>query len=289
MGGKSSEHDVSLHSGEEVFANIDRDKFTPVKLLINRDGSFEFTLDELKSVDVVFIALHGAAGENGSIQGFLDVLGMKYTGAGVLASAIGMDKYLSKELWKAHKLPIVPHRLIRKLTDCAGQKFPYVLKPRAEGSSVGVKIIRTKKELTRYFNENTYNEYLLEDYIQGRELTVGVLRSPDGQLVSLPTVEIRPNVEFYDYDAKYLRDDTKYEIPARLPEQLESHVKEMALRAANIIGVDSFARVDILLDGDKPYLLEVNTIPGLTSHSLLPKAAEVAGISFRDLITRMLG
>ncbi|MFW6109969.1 MAG: D-alanine--D-alanine ligase family protein [Patescibacteria group bacterium] len=289
LGGVSSEHRVSLKSGQAVLDNINRRKYKPCKLKIREDGRWCFSIKELKGMDCVFIALHGKGGEDGTIQGFLETLGVNYTGPGVFSSALGMDKYSCKELWKGHDLPTIPHQIVETPQECLSNHFPFVLKPRKEGSSLGISIVRKEAEVGECFeNARHYDEdVLLEPYIKGRELTVGVLNI-SGQLKALPIVEIIPATEFYNYEAKYNRSDTEYIVPANLSAKVTRKIQEIAVRACKIIKINSFSRVDFLLETTHPYLLEVNTIPGLTSHSLLPKAAQANGISFTELISRMI-
>ena len=285
MGGNSPEHEVSLMSGNEVFKYIDKSKYEPIKMLINKDGSFNFTIEDIKFQDVIFIALHGTGGEDGRIQGFLETLNVKYTGPNVDSSVLAMDKAVSRALWQEQGLPIVPYETIENIDQCRKHPFPFVLKPNKQGSSVGVFIVAKHDQLKNAYREvSHYGEVILEPYISGQsELTVGFL---DGK--ALTPVEIIPASKFYDYEAKYLSEKTKYLIPPKLPKRIVDYAKEISISACNALKIDSFSRVDILIKDDEPLLLEVNTIPGLTSHSLLPKAAEADGISFPSLIDKMI-
>jgi len=289
LGGVSAEHEVSLLSGQSVFDRINKKRFKPCKLLINKDGSFGFALQKLKSMDTVFIALHGKNGEDGKIQGFLETLDLSYTGPGVKASAICIDKYISKKIWKAQNLPVTATHIVQNLKQCLNHEPPFVLKPRSEGSSVGISIVKKENDTKGAFEKaREFGDVLLEKYIKGRELTVGVIGSNNG-LKTLPIVEIKPKTEFYDYEAKYKRDDTEYVVPAKLPKNISTKITSIAVKACQTVGIKTFSRVDFLLDQQQePYLLEINTIPGLTSHSLLPKAARAAGTNFKDLLTKMI-
>jgi D-alanine-D-alanine ligase len=290
FGGNSPEHEVSVNSATEVFKNIDLELFTPRKFFINKKGEFEFSLDDLKKMDAVFIAMHGEGGEDGSMQGFLQTLGIKFTGPSIYSSAIGMDKYLCRQIWAENGLPVVLQRIIDKVGDLKSEAFPYILKPRASGSSVGVTIVKSSLDLKKAFEDivSQGQNVLWEKYIKGKELTVGVLNRA-GDIEALPIVHIIPATEFYDYEAKYIREDTQYIIPAKLSADLTNEIQKIAVKAAKALQINTFSRIDFLLDeNDNPYILEINTIPGMTSHSLLPKAAQAVGISYKELLTIIL-
>lgn len=290
FGGNSPEHEVSINSANEVFKNIDLELFNPHKFFINKKGEFEFSLDELKKMDAVFIAMHGEGGEDGSMQGFLQTLGIKFTGPSIYSSAIGMDKYLCRQIWADAGLPVVPQRIINTINDLTAESFPYILKPRASGSSVGVTIVKSIVDIQPAFDliKSQNQDVLFEKYIKGKELTVGILNRT-GEIEALPIVHIIPANEFYDYEAKYIREDTQYIIPAKISEKLTKEIQEIAVNAANALQINTFSRIDFLLDeSENPYILEINTIPGMTSHSLLPKAAQAVGISYKELLTIIL-
>ena len=261
-GGFSAEREVSLNSGRAILAalqskGVDAHLFDPA----------ERGLSALKTegFQAAFNILHGTYGEDGTVQGALEALGIPYTGSGVLTSALGMDKYRSKLIWQALGLPLF-------------------IKPAAEGSSVGVYKVKTTAELeTRYRElrgQNLHGEILAERFMSGGEYTCAIV---GGQ--ALPTIRIIPANEFYDYEAKYLLDNTVYQCPSDLGEEHEKEMRSLALRAFEALGGrDSWARVDFLRDENgKLYLLEINTVPGMTDHSLVPKAALEAGIGFADL------
>lgn len=287
MGGASSEYEVSLMSGNEVLSHIDTSKYSPQKFLIKKDGTFDFNIDDLKKLDVVFIALHGDSGENGIIQGFLESLNIPYTGPGVLGSALGMDKHLAKSLWKEAGLPVIPHKIVKSVQECMTSPLPFVLKPRSQGSSVGITIVKKENQIKKAFEDASQYEcdVMLEPYVKGKELTVGVLGKP---IKALPLIEIIPEKEFYDYDAKYISDKTKYIVPAKLPDKMTRKIQDIAVKACEVLKIGGFSRVDFMLQENNTLLMEVNTIPGLTSHSLLPKAAKAKGISFPSLIDLMI-
>ncbi|MDR3429945.1 D-alanine--D-alanine ligase [Silvimonas sp.] len=287
MGGTSSEREVSLMSGTGVLAalqsrGVDAHKFDPAEkpLLSIKDEGF----------DRVFAILHGPYGEDGTVQGALEVLGVPYTGCGVLASAIGMDKLRTKLIWQALGLPIPAFELVDANSDFAAieQKLglPLFVKPATEGSSVGVVKVKTAGGLKAAYEEAAKFDKLVlaETFVGGGEYTTAVLGNE-----ALPAVKIEPATEFYDYEAKYFRDDTVYHCPCGLSAEKEAQIAADVLKAFWAIGGSSWGRVDFLMDeAGQHYLLEVNTAPGMTSHSLFPMAARQAGMSYEDLVLRIL-
>ena len=285
FGGKSAEREVSLKSGAGVLAalqrqGVDAHAFDPA----------ERSLDELRAFDRVFIMLHGRYGEDGTIQGALELMGIPYTGSGVLASAVGMDKWRTKLLWRAVGLPIPEFVMLDENSDFAAVErqlgLPLFVKPACEGSSIGVSKVRQPGELQTAWREAAKHDALViaEQAILGGEYTVAIL----GEQV-LPIIKIVPATDFYDYEAKYLRDDTQYLCPCGLPEAREMELRAQALEAFRALGCSGWGRVDFLMDdAGRAYLLEVNTSPGMTDHSLVPMAARVAGISYEQLVLRVL-
>lgn len=287
MGGFSSERDVSLNSGGAVLAalqskGVDAHAFDPKTT----------PLAELKQqgFQTAFNILHGTYGEDGVVQGALEAMGMPYTGCGVLASAIGMDKYRCKLVWKALDLPVPEFAVLHDDSDFAAVEqalgLPLFVKPAIEGSSVGVVKVKEAGGLQAAYEsvKHMHGEILAERFIGGGEYTCAVLGGE-----GLPGIRIIPATEFYDYEAKYNRDDTVYQCPSDLDEAAETQMRQLAVRAAAAIGADGCTRVDFLKDTDgKLYLLEINTLPGMTSHSLVPKAAAQAGLSFADLCVEIL-
>lgn len=287
MGGLSAEREVSLKSGCAVLAALKRLGVNAHGVDVGRD-----ILEVLRKgeFDRAFLALHGRGGEDGTLQGALEILGLPYTGSGVLASALGMDKWRTKLAWQGANLPIPDYVLLDSRSDFAAVEahlgFPMFVKPANEGSSVGVSKVKRAGELQGAFEAAAKHDRLVlaERFIGGGEYTVAIL---DGQ--ALPIVKIEPANEFYDYEAKYLRDDTRYLCPCGLAPEREKEIQSVALRAFEVLGCRGWGRVDFLMDkSGRAYMLEVNTAPGMTDHSLVPMAARAAGIDFDKLVWRIL-
>jgi D-alanine-D-alanine ligase len=289
LGGQSAEREVSLNSGARVLAalqrqGVDAQAFDPA----------ERKLDELAVFDRVFIALHGRHGEDGTIQGALELMRIPYTGSGVMASALGMDKWRTKLLWQAVGLPIPEFAMLDANSDFAAVErelgLPIFVKPDCEGSSIGITKVKTAGALRDAYREAAGHDALVlaERGIVGGEYTVGIIGGGD-EMQALPIIKIEPATEFYDYEAKYLRDDTAYRCPCGLPEARERELRAQALEAFRVLGCRGWGRVDFLMDeAGNAYFLEVNTSPGMTDHSLVPMAARVAGISYDELVLRVL-
>jgi len=287
MGGRSAEREISLKSGTRVLAalqarGVDAHAFDP------RDESLEAL--KAQRYDRAFIALHGRFGEDGTIQGALEYLGIPYTGSGVMASALAMDKWRTKLLWQAAGLPTPPWILLGPESDPADVSkrlgLPLMVKPAREGSSIGMsKVTSVEKLAPAYALAARYDDVVVaERFIDGPELTAGILGD-----AALPLIRLETPREFYDYEAKYFADDTRYLCPAGLSAESEAAVQRVALEAFRLLGCSGWGRVDAMLGGDgQPYLLEVNTIPGMTDHSLVPMAAHAMGISFEDLVLDIL-
>ena len=287
MGGFSSERDVSLNSGAAIVAalqsrGIDAHPFDPKAQDIVQLKALGF--------QTAFNTLHGTYGEDGTVQGLLEALGVPYTGCGVMASAIGMDKYRTKLVWQGLGLPVPEFAVLHDDSDFAAIErelgLPLFVKPAVEGSSVGVVKVKEAGSLKAAYQsvKHLHGEILAERFIGGGEYTCAVL---NGQ--ALPSIHIIPATEFYDYEAKYNRDDTVYQCPSDLNEADEALMRSLSVRAFAAIGGQGWGRVDFLKDTDgKLYLLEVNTLPGMTSHSLVPKAAAQSGLSFADLCVEIL-
>ncbi|HEV3007739.1 MAG TPA: D-alanine--D-alanine ligase [Burkholderiales bacterium] len=287
LGGKSAEREVSLKSGAMVLAalrkkGVDAHPFDPKE----RD-----VLDLAKERFArVFIALHGRFGEDGTVQGVLEWLGIPYTGSGVLASALAMDKARTKRLWAAEGLPTAPYEILTGETNLSAVAkrlgTPLFVKPASEGSSVGMTKVKKTNDLEEaYALAVNYDPVVIaEKFIDGPELTVAIV----GERV-LPVIRIETPREFYDYEAKYLADDTRYLIPCGVSEKKEKELQALCLKAFRALGCRGWGRVDLMLDKrGRPFLLEVNTSPGMTDHSLVPMAARAVGMSYEDLCVKVL-
>ncbi|HSW62666.1 MAG TPA: D-alanine--D-alanine ligase [Dissulfurispiraceae bacterium] len=286
-GGTSAEREVSLRSGSAVHRALAERGYNVV--LIDQDHAVAATLAEQK-IGVVFIALHGGHGENGALQGLLEVMGIPYTGSGILASALAMDKEMSKLVFEEYALPIAPYRLFTK-NDRAGITlpfaYPWVVKPVAEGSSIGVNLVRSNADLhTALEDAFRYGgKVIIEQHIAGKEVQIGIL----GERV-LGGVEVRPLKEFYDYEAKYTAGMTQYVLPPEIDTASYAAAQAVGFRAHQALGCSGATRVDLILaKNGTPYVLEVNTVPGMTETSLLPKIAGLSGLSFEDLVEEILG
>jgi D-alanine-D-alanine ligase len=287
MGGKSAEREISLKSGTMVLnalrkSGVDAHAFDP------RDSG----LEKLKAqrFERAFIALHGRLGEDGTVQGALEYLGLPYTGSGVMASALAMDKWRTKLLWQAAGLPTPAWELVTARTEPAGLaarlKLPLMMKPAREGSSIGMSKVSSVEKIApaRELAARYDDVVIAERFVEGVELTAGILGDEP-----LPLIRLETPREFYDYEAKYIADDTRYILPCGLPADQERSLQVLSLEAFRVLGCSGWGRVDLMLDrAGKPSLLEVNTIPGMTDHSLVPMAARAKGISFEDLCVRIL-
>ncbi|MDN0105953.1 MULTISPECIES: D-alanine--D-alanine ligase [Yersinia] len=294
LGGTSAEREVSLLSGQAVLAGL-REAGIDAHGVDTRD--FPVTQLKEQGFNKVFIALHGRGGEDGTLQGVLEFLQLPYTGSGVMASALTMDKLRTKLVWQALGLPISPYVALNRqqfetlsseeLAACVAKLgLPLIVKPSHEGSSVGMSKVDRASELhaalVEAFRHDT--DVLIEKWLSGPEFTVAIL----GEDV-LPSIRIQAPGVFYDYEAKYLSDETQYFCPSGLSVELEQQLAELALQAYQALGCSGWGRVDVMQDSDGGfYLLEVNTSPGMTSHSLVPMAARQYGLSFSQLVARIL-
>ncbi|EJZ9437307.1 D-alanine--D-alanine ligase [Escherichia coli] len=294
LGGTSAEREVSLNSGAAVLAGL-------------REGGIDAYPVDPKEVDVtqlksmgfqkVFIALHGRGGEDGTLQGMLELMGLPYTGSGVMASALSMDKLRSKLLWQGAGLPVAPWVALtraefekglidKQLAEISALGLPVIVKPSREGSSVGMSKVVAENALQDALRLAFQHdeEVLIEKWLSGPEFTVAIL----GEEI-LPSIRIQPSGTFYDYEAKYLSDETQYFCPAALEASQEANLQALVLKAWTTLGCKGWGRIDVMLDSDGQfYLLEANTSPGMTSHSLVPMAARQAGMSFSQLVVRIL-
>jgi D-alanine-D-alanine ligase len=284
MGGNSAEREISLLSGTAVLAalqgqGVNARAFDPA----------EQPLANLEGFDRAFIVLHGRGGEDGTLQGALELMGLPYTGSGVLASALCMDKWRTKLVWQAAGIPITDYVLLDEHSDLpavvAQLGLPIFVKPAREGSSIGITKVKRAQDLAAaYETAARYDRLVLaERFVDGAEVQFPIL----GERV-LPSIRIEPATEFYDYDAKYFRDDTRYHCPGQPAEQ-EQALHALVLRAFRVLDCHGWGRMDLIIDrSGKPYFLEINTIPGMTSHSLMPMGAKAAGIDFDSLCLRIL-
>lgn len=298
MGGQSAEREVSLVTGAEIDKALKQKGYKTVLLELDRDVA-----ENLKAsrCDVVFIALHGRPGEDGTIQGMLEILGLPYVGSGVLASAIGMDKIRSKMFFASLGIPAPfhmtitaaeaekqPKQLLERLVSSLG--LPMVIKPADAGSAIGVKIVKEKSEIEPAVKEalKLSEEAVAEEFIKGTEITVGILGTKSPR--TLPAIEIVSQNEFYDYEAKYTPGLSQHIIPPRVSKKALERAEKFALAAHLGLGCRCFSRVDFIVEkeDDLPYILEINTIPGMTPVSLFPDAAKAAGIEFPELVDSLI-
>ncbi len=295
-GGTSSEREVSINSGKEVMRHLDKKKYE----IIHIDPKYDLPklINLSKEIDVALILLHGIPGEDGTIQGLLDLIGIPYQGAGVLASAIAMNKYYTKLVYRANKLPVAPDILIKNGEKISPDKImdelgPTVMvKPVTQGSSVGMSKVNSPNSLEKAI-ETAFRfspQVLIEKFINGREITGAILEDPIPR--ALPLIEIIPQKDhdFFDYEAKYKPKATDEICPAPLSEELTKKAQKLALEAHNALGIMGYSRTDMIIsesDGEI-FLLETNTIPGMTITSLFPQAAKVAGLSFSELLDRLI-
>ncbi len=285
LGGKSAEREVSLNSGNAVLAALKRSGVDAYAF-----DTAQQPLHDLESYNRVFIALHGRYGEDGTVQGALELMSIPYTGSGVLASSLGMDKWRTKLMWQATGIPTPAFEIVHADSDFAAIEkrlgLPLFVKPANEGSSVGIsKVKQTGGLEAAYMEAAKYDALVIaEQFVGGGEYTVGILGD-----TALPIIRIIPANEFYDYEAKYLRDDTQYLCPCGLDAEQERRIRQQALQAFQVLDGRGWGRVDFLMDENgRHYFLEANTSPGMTDHSLVPMGARAAGISFDQLVLNIL-
>ncbi|MBI5098103.1 MAG: D-alanine--D-alanine ligase [Nitrospirae bacterium] len=298
MGGESSERDISIRSGLAIYQSLQELGYNAVPIDISKDIVNTLKKEKIK---FAFLALHGGIGENGAIQGMLEVLGISYTGSGVLASALAMDKEVSKKIFIYHGLPVAPFIIVQRSAFSVQRSaknaepqlpaidfpLPWVVKPVEEGSSIGVSMVKDEKELSSAIKKafSLGKRTMIEKFIPGKEIHIGIL----GQKV-LGGVEVRPSLEFYNYEAKYTSGLTDYIIPPEIDDTTYESAKDVALKAHMALGCSGASRVDLRIEENSniPNILEVNTLPGMTTTSLLPKIAKSAGLSFNNLIEEII-
>lgn len=284
MGGPGEEKDVSLKSGQAIKKALNHNGYDVTSIIL--DTKLEKLVKELLSVDLVFLGLHGNIGENGTIQGFLDALGIIYTGSGPLSSAICMDKNISKIIAKNNGIMTPKWKLCNTAIDDAKMNYPVIVKPNGQGSTVGLRIAHNESELkpALEYAFNYDNSVLVEEYIQGRELTVMLI---DGK--AQPVCEIIPSHEFYDYECKYTAGMSKYICPAEIDDNISNYVKKISENLFDLLKCENYSRADFRMDDqNKFWFLEMNTLPGMTDTSLAPMSALAAGISFNELIDKIV-
>jgi len=288
MGGPSAEHEISVRSGEAVFEALRRSDVDASRLVWDGD-----LLEQIvnQGYDRAFVALHGRGGEDGQVQGLLDILGIPYTGSGVLGCALSMDKTRAKQVWRSMGFPTPEFKVVGEDLDI-GQLvrdvgLPMMIKPAREGSSIGMSRVESTKEIDAAIK--LAREYdgrvLAERCIEGNEYTLSIVNGR-----ALPIIKLETPRAFYDYEAKYVADTTRYICPSGLDEKTETECADLGMRAFEALGADGWGRLDFLTDEDgRPWFIDLNTVPGLTDHSLVPMAAAAVGISFDELVLHILG
>jgi D-alanine-D-alanine ligase len=289
MGGLSREREISLKTGTAILKALSEKGYHVQAIDAGHDIAEVLRREK---IECAFIALHGRFGEDGTIQGLLELMRIPYTGSGVLASALAMDKIISKKIFLSERIPTPSYEAISREAIEKEQAIkillplPVVVKPAREGSTIGVSIVKEDEELLPALKRAAEcdDEVLVEKFIEGKEVTVGILGD-----APLPIIEIAPRSGFYDYRSKYTKGETQYIIPARLPREKYLLAQEMSLKAFKSLGCSGCVRVDLMTDGEgNPYVIDVNTLPGMTETSLVPQAAQYAGISFVELAEQIL-
>ncbi|MBB6452181.1 D-alanine-D-alanine ligase [Salirhabdus euzebyi] len=296
-GGISGEREVSLSTGKGVINALQKKGHDVIGIDFHPDKIKELT--ELDA-DIVFIGLHGKFGEDGRIQGLLDMLNMPYVGSGVLASALAMDKSKAKQIFEQNGIPVAKGKTYYrdKLKDIASLKeeitesfpLPFVIKPNQEGSTLGLHIVNELEKLEEAIYQAFEHDQaiLLEEYVKGKELTVAVW-GQKGQESAFPVIEIVPKNEYYDYESKYTEGGSDHIIPANIDETVTSLIQQYAVKAHQLLGCETYSRVDFILNElGEPIILEVNTLPGMTPTSLFPDAAKAVGISYEEMIEKFI-
>lgn len=299
MGGKSDEREISLSTGRQIMSALDQEKYDAFAVdtaCIGTGGPEAACLFGGEGrPDVAFIALHGKFGEDGTIQGLLELVGIPYVGSGVLASALAMDKIMARKMLAAEGIPVPGGLAVDRcdretlLNDVAALGYPVVVKPSRQGSTIGLGIARDETALVEAVETALKydSDVLLEQFVSGIEITAPVLGNDD--LEVLPMVEIIPEGGFYDYHAKYTPGATEEIVPARLSKEIYVRCEELATACHRALGCEGMSRTDMIISGEDIYVLEVNTIPGMTPTSLLPRSAQAAGIEFPALLDRLIG
>lgn len=290
MGGNTPERLVSLKGAKEVIKALKSLNYKVFPMDTGRISGKELVRRLInEKIDAAFILLHGPVGEDGTIQGFLDILGIPYTGSKVLSSAIGMNKEFTKAILSQNRILTPKYQVL-----AMGEKikirltYPIVVKPTCQGSTIGISVVPNRADLDSALKIafKYGNKILIEEYINGKEITVGII-SKDGSPKTLPVIEIIPKGKFYDYKSKYIPGESQHIIPAKITKETEKLAGKISLKVYKLLSCVDFARVDMIVSQDnRIYVLEINTIPGFTKTSLVPEAAEYAGISFKELISK---
>ena len=287
MGGQSAEREISLKSGAAVLNALIAKKIEADAIDVDQD-----IFEKLRSGNYkrAFIALHGPMGEDGSIQGGLEVIGLPYSGSGVMASSICMNKVMTKTIWKGYQIPSPKFKVLTDTYDSEVLErdlgLPMIFKPVSQGSSIGMTKVNLKEEIASAWESarEFENSVIAEQWVDGEEYTVTILEDR-----ALPIIRLETPRTFYDFDAKYASNETKYHCPSGLPEELEKKIKDLALRAFKVTEASGWGRVDVILDkNQQPWFLEINTVPGMTDHSLVPMAAKAENICFDELVVKIL-
>ncbi len=293
-GGWSNEREISLRSGRNVMQALKNKGYEVVEIDMNRDiGNVLYK----EKIDVAYVILHGAPGEDGSIQGLLELMNLPYTGSGILGSAIALNKIVSKQLFEANNIPTLPYVVLRD-TDKLDEEFfasvdkigfPIIIKAYSEGSSIGIEKIDSMQDLKEMIFDfiRKYKGAVIERFIKGQDITIGILED-ETEIQALPILELRAKNEFYDYDAKYTEGMTQFILPAELSEELTERAKSLAIKAHRALWCYGVSRVDMIIKDNELYVLEVNTLPGMTSTSDLPAEAKAVNIEFDDLVEKIL-
>ncbi len=293
-GGISSEREVSLNSGEQVFDALDKSKYD----IRRYDPQFDLArlVQDAAEIDIALIILHGPFGEDGTVQGMLDLLNIPYQGSGVLGSALAMNKVVTKQLYEKAGLPVPPYVVLNRGETVDGEKcvaefgLPLVVKPVEAGSSVGMSIVKSADDLPGALDlAGEFDDtILIESFIEGTEITAGVIGN--NKLEALPLIEIIPDKshEFFDYEAKYTAGITQEICPARIADELTQKAQKYALLAHQALFCKGYSRTDMILKDDEMYVLETNTIPGMTATSLFPQAAQQAGMNFSQVLDKLI-
>ena len=291
-GGPSSESSVSRRSAENVYQALKKKNYNVIKIELTQNIAEDLKKEKIEKV---YLITHGSPGEDGSVQGLLELLKIPYTGSGILASALTLDKKKTKEILAYNHLPVLEDLIVSKQDDIDKKlnnitlNFPLIIKPNKEGSSVGIHIAQDKRELEDLIVQSIkdYDSLMVEEFVKGREMTVGILEE-NHKFFALPILELVPHNDFYDFEAKYTDGMTDFIVPAHLSKNLTKQIQKIAERAFTVVGGRSCGRVDFIVKDDKFWILEINAIPGMTSTSDLPQEAKAFGLEFEDLVEKIL-